>query len=310
MIETLKQKFMSDITTEQAYAAHRNTSEVPEVRARSEREGYASTLAQDYADLSEHVDSEEKQEILDTEFERYRSGYQKRYSDYLRTRAGIVSILICGPANFPTRRNQKRNEISSRRLNDLVEYRQNALKAIKRKLHPELAPIMAGDSDAVERLTKKIQQAEANQQLMKDANKAIRNHEKSGKEAQLNALLDLGLDEGQARKVLTPNYMGNIGFESWQLSNNNANIRRMKERLEQISKAKTATVEEKTSETGIRLEDNPADNRVRLFFPGKPSAEVRSELKSNGFRWAPSIGAWQAYRNHHSLMLAQRMVSQ
>ena len=35
------------------------------------------------------------------------------------------------------------------------------------------------------------------------------------------------------------------------------------------------------------------DNRVQILFPGKPSDEIRARLKSNGFRWSPTAGAWQ-----------------
>ena len=38
---------------------------------------------------------------------------------------------------------------------------------------------------------------------------------------------------------------------------------------------------------------NREDNRLQVFFDGKPDADTRAELKSNGFRWAPSVGAWQ-----------------
>ncbi len=55
----------------------------------------------------------------------------------------------------------------------------------------------------------------------------------------------------------------------------------------------------------ITIEDSPADNRLRIFFPGKPNGDVRAMLKSNGFKWAPSIGAWQAYRNPDSLRVAR-----
>ena len=30
----------------------------------------------------------------------------------------------------------------------------------------------------------------------------------------------------------------------------------------------------------------------KVFFDGKPDADTRAELKSSGFRWAPSVGAW------------------
>lgn len=37
--------------------------------------------------------------------------------------------------------------------------------------------------------------------------------------------------------------------------------------------------------------------RVQLFFEDKPEPEVRDVLKHNGFRWAPSVGAWQRHLN-------------
>jgi hypothetical protein len=48
---------------------------------------------------------------------------------------------------------------------------------------------------------------------------------------------------------------------------------------------------------GVRVEDAPADNRIRLYFPDKPDEVTRSALKARGFRWTPSLGCWQAYRN-------------
>jgi len=35
------------------------------------------------------------------------------------------------------------------------------------------------------------------------------------------------------------------------------------------------------------------NNRVRLTFPGKPRDDARTLLKSRGFRWSPTAGAWQ-----------------
>ena len=33
--------------------------------------------------------------------------------------------------------------------------------------------------------------------------------------------------------------------------------------------------------------------RIRVYFPDKPEEDVRRVMKSNGFRWSPSVGAWQ-----------------
>src|SRR5690606_19005540 len=131
-----------------------------------------------------------------------------------------------------------------------------------------------GDDDAIERLEAKIARAVKLQETMKAANKVIRKH-LGNHEAQKAGLIALGLSEATASKILAPNCFGSIGFESFELKNNNANIRRMKQRLEQIKRDQSAEVEEVEGEHA-KFEDCPAENRVRLYFPDKPAAEVRS----------------------------------
>lgn len=103
-----------------------------------------------------------------------------------------------------------------------------------------------------------------------------------------------------------------LGGESAQLVSVlflGATIRDTQKKLKR-TEARTATPETKLeSDNGIRLEDCPPENRVRLFFPGKPEAEVRTNLKRNGFRWAPSLGCWQAYRNSWSLDFAKGVLA-
>ena len=164
---------------------------------------------------------------------------------------------------------------------------------------------MAGDDDATQRLADKIGTAEALQATMKAANAAIRKHARAGEAAQIQALVALGFNEGRARDLLQPDFAGNIGFAPFELTNNNANIRRMKARLGEVSRNQATTSMEVAGENA-RLEDAPADNRVRLYYPGKPADDVRTRLKSSGFRWTPSLGCWQAYRNHNTLITARR----
>ena len=297
--------FATDIPESVARTAHSGTSFVPEERAQQEREGYASTLATDLAALGKLADTDEKRATLATEFERYRQGYRRRTLAYLGARGACLSTMIAGPSNFPTRRMQKRGATADKRRDELVDFRTRALAAIRKALRPEDRPIMSGDSDAVERLRAKIAEAEAVQARMKAANAAIRKHAKAGPDAQVAALVALGLSPALARTSLEPDFLGRVGFADFQTTNNGANIRRMRERLTALERDHAAPAAE-VEGSSARLEDCPADNRVRLFFPGKPAADVRTRLKRSGFRWAPSLGCWQAYRNDGTLATARR----
>jgi hypothetical protein len=147
--------FASDIPLELARAAHRGTSFVPDERGSQERASYASTLASDYANLERYADNDDKRATLASEFERYREGYGRRYRDMLAAKSRTMSTMITGGSNFPTARNRKRGAVADKRTSELVEFRERALAAIRKKLRPELAPIMAGDDDATARLRAK-----------------------------------------------------------------------------------------------------------------------------------------------------------
>lgn len=293
--------YQSDIPFSEAHAASYGTSFVPERRAEQRRNEYAETLQEDLATLTGYANTEEKLAALTEEFERYRAGYRARYLVCLRAASRTLSPMITGSSNFPVARNRKRLDCEMKRWEELTGYRERALKAIRRTLCPELAPVMAGDSDAVERLKAKIVKAEAEQARMKAINAA---HKKFLKNSASLDASDLSDEVKEVIRSYKPHYSWEPHpYPPYAMTNNNGNIRRMKERLESISRAKV-TEEKVTEGTNARIEDNAADNRIRLFFPGKPAAEVRTKLKGNGFRWTPSLGCWQAYRNYRTLEMA------
>ena len=52
---------------------------------------------------------------------------------------------------------------------------------------------------------------------------------------------------------------------------------------------------------GGKVEVNKPDSCLQVVFNSKPGEEVRAELKRGGFRWAPSVGAWQRQLNDSAL---------
>lgn len=301
------QDFAADIPSRLAIDAFSGTSFTPEKRGERQRQEYAASMAEALATLTAQATKGGTMDKLPEVFAKYRARQARAMSAYLASSSRCVSSMISGPSNFPAARMNKRADIARQRLTDYLDGGRAALRRAIHALRPDLRPIMAGDADAIERLQAKIDAAERNQAMMKSANAAIRKHAKAGQAHQVAALMELGLQERAAIECLTPDYAGRVGFPSYALTNNNANIRRMRERLEQITRAQAKPVTQVQSASGITLEDDAPANRVRIFFPGKPAEEVRAELKKNGFRWAPSIGAWQAYRNRWTLKTAREL---
>lgn len=131
------------------------------------------------------------------------------------------------------------------------------------------------------------------QEQMKEANKAIRLKDtKKGDEL----LRNMGYTDEQIKDLRTPDFCGRLGFPDYALTNNNANIRRLEGRIKSLQETKSKGTQESENKFFKVKEDTDA-MRVQLFFEGKPEPEVRDVLKHNGFRWAPSVGAWQRHLN-------------
>lgn len=94
------------------------------------------------------------------------------------------------------------------------------------------------------------------------------------------------------------------------MKNNNANIRRIKERIAALEKEaqQAAANTGPVKGDGYELVENADMGRIQFVFAGKPDDDTRALLKANGFRWAPSQGAWQRMLNDNGRSAAQRVM--
>lgn len=214
--------------------------------------------------------------------------YERRLADNLnaanRIAASVPSVLISGAGNFPTARKRKQNERMDRNIQEYGE-----IQAILDKIRTiGTGGISSDDENAVEKLQKKLMAREELQEQMKGVNAHYRTHGtldgcgllSGGQIAELKDSMERGL------------HLDGRPFASFQLSNNSAEIRRLRARIEKLQKAAHTDYPEWEFDGG-RIVANREANRLQVLFDDKPDSDIRAELKASGFRWAPSQGAWQ-----------------
>ena len=210
--------------------------------------------------------------------------------------ARVPSILISGGGNFPVRRKEKQNSARDKNMGE-YQHIQGLLDKIRAT---GTAGISYDDKLAVEKLEAKLEGLKANQEHMKAVNAYYRKHK----------TLDgcPGLTSDMAEELRAS--MGRdwrkdpVPYPSFHLTNNNANIRRVKQRIDDLKNRGEFVG---WTFPGGEAKINEAENRLQLFFEEKPTEDQRRELKSNGFKWAPSQGAWQRQLNRNAIFAAGRM---
>ena len=243
--------------------------------------------------------SEEYHEKIDGMLDRYARKLADNLNHAYEIDARVPSVMIAGPANFPVRAKEKQNAARDR---NMVEY--NEIQGILDQITSVgMGGIMSDDKDAIKKLTAKLEEMEALQAKMKAVNAYFRKHKT------LDGCPDLTDEE---RQRMQSEYLSkDAPYPGWALSNNNANIHRIRDRIAQLQKEAERAAQNAgaTPEQGdgYVLKENHEIGRIQFIFDGKPDADTRALLKSNGFRWAPSEGAWQRMLNDNGRYAAQEV---
>ena len=214
--------------------------------------------------------------------------------------ARVPSILIAGGSNFPVRQKEKQNAARDSNMQEW-QYIQGLLDKIR---STGMGGIRQDDPQAIPKLQKKLDGLVKAQETMKAVNAYYRKH------GTLDGCPHLSPDniENLKADMASSWHYEKKPFQSWELSNNNAEIHRVRQRIESLTRAKE-TVYVGWEFDGGHVEANREQSRLQVFFEDKPDAEARQQLKEHGFRWAPSVGAWQRLLNGNAYYAADRIPS-
>lgn len=267
--------------------------------------GYNRDVARFDANVNALIEKYKDNDTLtDSDWERvyaladkYASNRASFTNEYNRINSSYPSWFIAGPANYNTRKNEKKmNAIDNVMRNqganidpDNNEY----LTKIKAILSNQ--SVKSNDSNAVGKLQAKYDKLKAELELGKQMNAYFRKNK---------TLVGFpGVSEETAKAFDKRNkedpYFHAQPYPSYSLANGNAELRRLQGRIDSLNsiKSSTTTAEETAAKypkaKGVEVQENAEQMRVQLRFDGKPDEETRTLLKSHGFRWSPSQGAWQ-----------------
>lgn len=219
------------------------------------------------------------------------------------------SVLICGAGNFPTRKKEKQIAAWDKNMENFRKA-DHYLNMLKRA---HTLAVKSDDPEVLDFLRAKLAGLEEAHALMVSANAYYRKNKTlegfEGIPADTMAWITrpgVYLPGGRNGDGSPLAFYGKP-FPTYELTNSNANIKRVKQRIETLEAVKASkSIEEEHD--GYTYRENAEAMRVQLRFDGKPDDETRALLKRNGFRWAPSQGVWQRQLNDNGKYAAHRVM--
>lgn len=163
--------------------------------------------------------------------------------------------------------------------------------------------ILSDDPNAIEKLDERIEELQQLQEFMKATNKLILKRNK------VEFLRLVGASEELWEELNRQGRFGGMGYASFELKNNGANLRRLKARRSELErKISMQTVTETIK--GIQIIKNVEANRVQLKFSEIPNKQIREDLfYKYGFRWSRTELAWQRHLNNAGISAANRFLA-
>jgi hypothetical protein len=274
--------------------AHEGISFDPEKRARQCQAEYAADVQSLYDRLAQICRTEEQLQVLRAEVERYRVNYLSRYSKVLHSRSRCLSWMITGPSNFPTRRNQKRMDVEHRRTGEFLEWRDRARAAVARAVSDARSPDMVAD-DEWQALKKKI---DRDLRIVQEID-AGSPFSRSAFVTSLAGVIERLAANGQAELVAKA--LAHVREQQAGMKKPVFTDRHSVWKLGQAAETASARAAEREAEGPrtlakvgeVEIIEDPGEDRVQIFFPGKPSEACRAELRGSGWKWSPRNGCWQ-----------------
>ena len=267
------------------------------------------------------------------------------------------SWVVAGPAKYNTKRFNQKMEAERRAYETFAEKKDKFIKNTEKRLK-ELK--YTGGTDSVEDVKKKvfedysngkwsygdkidntdpyaIEKVSGKIKFLEDAHDVtllyrklcVKNgittsswadrtdEEKAKRKEVLTQAVNEAKEKGYSNSVIKE------GIEHPFGQNQTAEIRRNKQRLEELQKRQTVLEEKKKNETsgsatntgrvdfdGGYIFENPELDRIQIIYDGKPERDVIDKLKHNGFRWSPSQGAWQRQLNRNGRMAVNRIMAE
>lgn len=215
--------------------------------------------------------------------------------------ARVPSVMIAGGGNFPTAKKNKQNAARDRNMEEW-----SRLQGIKDKIRSiGTGGIRSDEANAIGKLEEKLESLQTMQEKMKKVNAYYRKHKTLDGCPELTAG-QVETIKAQLSNGWNPN---DKPYPSWALSNNNANIRRIKKRIEDLKAEQESEPSEDRVYDSFTLHEDTDSMRIQFIFEGKPDEEIRTVLKSHGFRWSPKNKAWQRMLNQNGRNAAEQVIS-
>lgn len=219
------------------------------------------------------------------------------------------SVLVCGASNFPIRKKEKQIAALDKNMENFRKA-DHYLDMLKRA---HTLAVKSDDPEVLDFLRAKLAGLEEAHALMVSANAYYRKNKTlegfEGIPADTMAWITrpgVYLPGGRNGDGSPLAFYGKP-FPTYELTNSNANIKRVKQRIETLEAVKASKPIEEEHDGYTYREDAEA-MRVQFQFDGKPDDETRALLKRNGFRWAPSLGVWQRQLNDNGKYAAHRVM--
>lgn len=261
---------------ELAIASGRMVSMDPERWGESMLDSLESGLAGFLSQLPEDVRDE------------YEDKYIAKYKEWLYAQSRCFSQMVTGAGGWNAatiRRHEKTNAAEHAAYERLQAWTEKVIKRCNRQER------LTGWAE-VERLQSKLEDLQKSQEMMKAANKIIRD-KKLAEVEKVDELVALGFPEEAALRIMDPSHgWWGAGFAPFELSNNNARIKDTEAKIARHT-AMASQEDESTEYPWGTFRADYQDERYRFIFDQIPDEDVRKLLKDHGFKWSRMNKAWQ-----------------